>query len=107
MLSGKAEITLQGAYHHLHFVGLTSQGIFLFHLTKKGWEVVNVNCGDEMNVKLESVANRGDGGEPGLECREATLDEFSHSPTAPVRKERQLLNASIAVELVPCSSPWN
>ena len=36
VLSGKAEITLQGAYHHLHFVGLTSQGIFLFHLTKKG-----------------------------------------------------------------------
>lgn len=76
MLSGKAEITLQGAYHHLHFVGLTSQGIFLFHLTKKGWEVVNVNCGDEMNVKLESVANRGDGGEPGLEA-EAPIKEKS------------------------------
>ena len=32
----KAEITSQGAYHHIHFVVLTSQGIFLFHLTKKG-----------------------------------------------------------------------
>ena len=30
--------------------------------------MVNVNCDDEMNDKLESVANPGDGGEPGLEA---------------------------------------
>ena len=30
--------------------------------------MVSVNCGDEMNVKLEPVANRGDGGEPGQEA---------------------------------------
>ena len=36
VLSEKAEITSKGAYHYLHFVALTSQGIFLFHLTKKG-----------------------------------------------------------------------
>ena len=36
VLSEKAEITSQGAYHHHHFVALTSQCIFLFHLTKKG-----------------------------------------------------------------------
>ena len=45
-------------------------------VTIAGWEVVNVNCGDEMNVKLESVANRGDGGEPGLEA-EAPIKEKS------------------------------
>ena len=36
VLSEKAEITSQGAYHYLHFAALTSQGIFSFHLTKKG-----------------------------------------------------------------------
>ena len=29
--------------------------------------MVNVDCDDEMNEKLESVENPGDGGEPGLE----------------------------------------
>ena len=42
VLSEKAEITSHGAYHHLHFVGLTSQGIFLFHLTKKGITIKNI-----------------------------------------------------------------
>ena len=30
--------------------------------------MVNVDCDDEMNGKLESVANPGDSGEPGLEA---------------------------------------
>ena len=42
VLSEKAEITSHGAYHHLHFVWLTSQGIFLFHLTKKGITIKNI-----------------------------------------------------------------
>ena len=32
----KTEISSRGAYHHNHFVTLTSPGILLFHLTKKG-----------------------------------------------------------------------
>ena len=42
--------------------------------------MVDVNCDDEMNVKLESVENRGDGGEPGLEAEapKGNQDVFSN-----------------------------